>query len=124
MPNTTKARNDSEPVNSDKKALQHATEMRPLESWQAIGIGTLVGILATLAGELVFASTFHVDLHMDFAFAGWELLFSIVGAMIGKSKRKTWRATWIGAIIGALSPVLIVIIGMLCLFLIAGPVIT
>jgi uncharacterized membrane protein YhhN len=95
-------------------------EIKNLTNWHSVGIGVSTGILATL---VVLALTNQMNLFDNqgrLAFAGWEILLSIVGAMIGKSKRKTWRGIWIGAIIGSLSPGVLAIIWILFVVLIAG----
>ena len=92
-------------------------------NWQAIGIGTMIGVPAT---GLVFAFAYSMDLFDNqgrLAFAGWEILLSVVGAMIGKSRKKTLLAMGIGAILGALSPGFLAIIWVLVVILIAGTLI-
>ena len=111
----------------NKTQVQHKSEetmkTHAVANWQAIGIGTMIGVPAT---GLVFAFAYSMDLFDNqgrLAFAGWEILLSVVGAMIGKSRKKTLRAMWIGAILGALSPGFLAIIWVLVVILIAGTLI-
>ena len=113
MPDFTEIEKEHESVSSDKNTLEHGIETSPLANWQAIGIGTLVGIVTTI---LVFVFTFKTALFDNqgrIAFAGLEIILSMAGAMICKSKRKTLRAVWTGAIIGSLSPGLLAIVWIL-----------
>jgi len=86
-----------------------------LLTWQAIGIGILLGGLVT---AIVLALTTHLDIFGKWgrmALAGGEVLFAILGALFNISSRKTQRAMWLGAAGWSLIPILATIVFMLLL---------
>ena len=86
-----------------------------LLTWQAIGIGVLIGGLVT---GIVLALTAHLDIFGiwgRYALAGGEVLFATLGALFNISSRKTRRALWIGAIGWSLIPVFAAILFILLL---------
>jgi len=98
--------------------MQLTADELSVTHWQAMGIGTAAGIIVT---GLVLVFTFKMDLFDNLgrlAFAGGEILFGIIGALVSKSSRKTGRAMWITSIVWALVPVLAALIFILLLALI------
>ena len=86
-----------------------------LLTWQAIGIGILIGGLVT---AVVLALTSHLDIFGIWgrtALAGGEVLFAILGALFNISSRKTRRAMWLGAAGWSLIPILATVVFMLLL---------
>ena len=86
-----------------------------LLTWQAIGIGILIGGLVT---AIVLALTTHLDIFGKWgrmALAGGEVLFAILGALFNISSRKTRRAMWLGAAGWSLIPILATIVFILLL---------
>lgn len=84
-------------------------------TWQAVGMGILVGTLVT---GIVLAFTAHLDIFGQwgrYALAGGEILFATLGALFNISSRKTKRAMWIGAAGWSLIPLFAALVFILLL---------
>ena len=110
---TSPLNNDARNSNMPGKPLTEAE--LSLLTWQAVGIGILIGGLAT---GIVLALTAHLDVFGTwgrYALAGGEVLFATLGALFNISSRKTKRALWIGAAGWSLIPILAAIVFLLLL---------
>jgi hypothetical protein len=72
-------------------------EKQELTNWQAIGIGCLVGISASLIIWRLPFSVYFVPFVQQFTV--WSLPVGIIGALIGKSLWKNWSGSLAVAVI-------------------------
>jgi len=85
-------------------------EQKTLMNWQAIGIGTLTGIIvpATIFVFRYILTGSSEDINDALRIIPYGVIFGVIGALIGKSSRKTWQAIVIGAIAGSLFLILVI----------------
>jgi hypothetical protein len=103
------------PRNSSEPGRQLTEVEMSMLTWQAVGIGMLIGALVTV---VVLALTAHLDIFGKwgrYALAGGEVLFATLGALFNISSRKTKRAMWIGAAGWSLIPLFAALIFILLL---------
>jgi hypothetical protein len=83
-------------------------KIKTLTNWQAVGIGTLTGVIADafVIFTMVVQMNYSVDALPVYMLSGGVLIFSIAGALVGKFWRKSRRATIIGSIIGPFVPII------------------
>ena len=78
-------------------------EKKGLTNWQAVGIGAVVGVIATI---LVWIIVINQNIWIPSGVS--SITFGIGGALAGKSWFKTRLATWICAVVGGvLGPTLL-----------------
>jgi hypothetical protein len=103
------------PRNSAEPGRQLTEVEMSTLTWQAVGMGILIGTLVT---GVVLALTAHLDIFGKwgrYALAGGEVLFATLGALFNISSRKTKRAMWIGAAGWSLIPLFAALVFILLL---------